>query len=74
MATNFGDFQNEVYAEAVKGKTSRYPFDFESIERKASEALPDWRSTMAPTLSIAPITVDVRRIPESPRCSCYPQW
>jgi lactate 2-monooxygenase len=42
MATNFGDFQNEVYAEAVKGKTSRYPFDFESIERKASEALPGW--------------------------------
>jgi hypothetical protein len=42
MATNFGDFQNLVYADAVKGKTSRYPFDFESIERKASEALPDW--------------------------------
>ncbi|HXO82523.1 MAG TPA: alpha-hydroxy-acid oxidizing protein [Mycobacterium sp.] len=42
MATNFGDFQNEVYAEAVKGVTTRYPFDFASIERKASEALPDW--------------------------------
>jgi lactate 2-monooxygenase len=42
MATNFGDFQNLVYADAVKGKTSRYPFDFESIQRKASEALPDW--------------------------------
>jgi len=39
---NFGDFQNEVYAEAVKGVTTRYPFDFASIERKASEALPDW--------------------------------
>jgi len=39
---NFGDFQNLVYAEAVKGKTSRYPFDFASIQRKASEALPDW--------------------------------
>ena len=42
MTTNFGDFQNEVYAEAVKGVTTRYPFDFASIERKASEALPDW--------------------------------
>ena len=39
---NFGDFQNLVYTEAVKGKTSRYPFDFQSIQRKASEALPDW--------------------------------
>src|SRR5271155_2188311 len=42
VAHNFGDFQNLVYAEAVKGKTSRYPFDFASIQRKASEALPDW--------------------------------
>jgi lactate 2-monooxygenase len=39
---NFGDFQNGVYAEAVHGVTTRYPFDFASIERKASEALPDW--------------------------------
>jgi lactate 2-monooxygenase len=42
MSANFGDFQNEVYAEAVQGITTRYPFDFPSIERKASEALPDW--------------------------------
>jgi hypothetical protein len=42
VTTNFGDFQNEVYAEAVQGVTTRYPFDFASIERKASEALPDW--------------------------------
>jgi lactate 2-monooxygenase len=42
VAHNFGDFQNLVYAEAVKGKISRYPFDFASIQRKASEALPDW--------------------------------
>jgi len=41
MADNFGDFQNLVYAEAVKGKSSRYPFDFQSIQRKASEALPE---------------------------------
>jgi hypothetical protein len=39
---NFGDFQNGVYAQAVQGITTRYPFDFASIERKASEALPDW--------------------------------
>jgi lactate 2-monooxygenase len=42
MSGNFGDFQLGVYADAVKGVNSRYPFDFRSIERKASEALPDW--------------------------------
>ncbi|MBV8292552.1 MAG: alpha-hydroxy-acid oxidizing protein [Mycobacterium sp.] len=39
---NFADFQNGVYAEAVRGVNSRYPFDFASVERKASETLPDW--------------------------------
>jgi lactate 2-monooxygenase len=42
MSDNFGDFQLGVYADAVKGVNSRYPFDFRSIERKAAEALPDW--------------------------------
>src|SRR3954452_24678850 len=42
VSENFGDFQLQVYADAVKGVTSRYPFDYRSIERKASEALPDW--------------------------------
>lgn len=42
MSGNFGDFQLGVYAEALRGISSRYPFDFESIERKAAEALPDW--------------------------------
>jgi lactate 2-monooxygenase len=42
MSGNFGDFQLGVYADAVKGVNSRYPFDFRSIERKAAEALPDW--------------------------------
>jgi FMN-dependent dehydrogenase len=42
MSSNFGDFQLRVYADVVKGVNSRYPFDFRSIERKASEALPDW--------------------------------
>ena len=42
MASNFGDFQLGVYADAVKGVISRFPFDFGSIERKASEALPEW--------------------------------
>ena len=41
-ASNFGDFQSGVYAEALRGVISRYPFDFASIERKASETLPDW--------------------------------
>jgi lactate 2-monooxygenase len=42
VSDNFGDFQLGVYADAVNGVNSRYPFDFRSIERKASEALPDW--------------------------------
>ena len=42
MPGNFGDFQIGVYFDAVNGINSRYPFDSESIERKASEALPDW--------------------------------
>jgi lactate 2-monooxygenase len=42
MSENFGDFQLGVYADAVKGVNSRYPFDARSIERKAGEALPDW--------------------------------
>lgn len=42
MSGNFGDFQLGVYADAVKGVNSRYPFDFRSIQRKASEALSDW--------------------------------
>ncbi|MGC1537702.1 MAG: alpha-hydroxy-acid oxidizing protein, partial [Candidatus Sulfotelmatobacter sp.] len=31
-----------MYADAVKGINSRFPFDARSIERKAAEALPDW--------------------------------
>ena len=42
MTKNFGDFQWSVYGDALRGVTSRYPFDFESIERKAIDALPDW--------------------------------
>ena len=42
MSENFGDFQLGVYADAVKGVNSRFPFDARSIERKAAEALPDW--------------------------------
>src|SRR6185437_8633717 len=42
MSKNFGDFQWSLYGDALRGITSRYPFDFESIERKAFEALPDW--------------------------------
>ena len=42
MSKNFGDFQWSVYGDGLRGITSRYPFDFESIERKAIDALPDW--------------------------------
>ena len=41
MPTNFGDLELGVYAEAAKGVNTRYPFDFQSIEHKASEARPD---------------------------------
>jgi lactate 2-monooxygenase len=36
------DFQLGVYADAVKGVNSRFPFDARSIELKAAEALSDW--------------------------------
>src|ERR1700757_3154687 len=42
MAKNFGDWQWTVYGDAVHGISSRFPFDFESIERKAFDAMPDW--------------------------------
>ena len=42
MTKNFGDWQWTVYGDAVHGISSRFPFDFESIERKAIDALPDW--------------------------------
>lgn len=42
MSKNFGDFQWSVYGDAVRGISSRYPFDFDSIERKAFDAMPDW--------------------------------
>ena len=42
MSKNFGDFQWSVYGDAIHGISSRFPFDFESIERKAFDAMPDW--------------------------------
>jgi lactate 2-monooxygenase len=42
VPSNFADFQIGVYFDAVHGVNSRYPFDSASIERKASEALPEW--------------------------------
>jgi len=42
MTKNFGDWQWTVYGDAVHGISSRFPFDFESIERKAFDAMPDW--------------------------------
>jgi hypothetical protein len=48
MFSNFGDFQMGVYADAVKGVNSRYPFDFRSTERKAAEPLPDWIAGQGP--------------------------
>jgi hypothetical protein len=38
MAVNFGDFQNNVYAEAVRGLTSRFPFDKATHHRQGDPA------------------------------------
>src|ERR1700721_80308 len=42
MTKDFGDWQWTVYGDAVHGRSSRFPFDFETIERKAVDAMPDW--------------------------------
>ncbi|WP_243750097.1 alpha-hydroxy-acid oxidizing protein [Nocardia ignorata] len=42
MMRRFGDFQNEIYGDGLRGRLPRYPVDIASLERKASEALPGW--------------------------------
>jgi lactate 2-monooxygenase len=38
----YGDYQFEIYFDGLDGRVPRYPVDFASLERKASEVLPWW--------------------------------
>ena len=38
--SHFGDFQNEIYRDGLRGVLPRLPVDFESLERRAQAALP----------------------------------
>jgi lactate 2-monooxygenase len=38
----YGDYQYEIYLNGLRGELPRYPADFESLERKAAEAMPSW--------------------------------
>lgn len=38
----YGDYQLEIYSDGLEGRLPKYPFDFASLERKASEVLPGW--------------------------------
>ncbi|MEV0336943.1 alpha-hydroxy-acid oxidizing protein [Nocardia sp. NPDC050717] len=42
MTRRFGDFQNEIYGDGLRGQLPRYPVDIDTLERKAAEALPSW--------------------------------
>lgn len=36
----YGDYQIEIYLGGLQGKLPRYPVDYSSLERAATEALP----------------------------------
>ena len=38
--SHFGDFQNEIYRDGLRGVLSRLPVDFDSLEERAQAALP----------------------------------
>ena len=38
--SHFGDFQNEIYRDGLRGVLSRLPVDFDSLEQRAQAALP----------------------------------
>lgn len=42
VAAQYGDYQLEIYLAGLQGVVPKYPVDFESLERKAAEALPPW--------------------------------
>ena len=42
MAAQFGDFQAEISRAGLAGDLPKYPFDFPTLERLGSDALPPW--------------------------------
>ncbi|MET9045747.1 MULTISPECIES: alpha-hydroxy-acid oxidizing protein [unclassified Streptomyces] len=40
--TQYGDFQDEIYEAGIRGVLPRYPVDFETLVRRAEQALPPW--------------------------------
>jgi lactate 2-monooxygenase len=38
----YGDYQFDIYLDGLQGKLPRYPVDFRSLERAATEVLPPW--------------------------------
>ncbi|WP_280424248.1 alpha-hydroxy-acid oxidizing protein, partial [Nocardia carnea] len=42
MAQQYGDFQLEIYRAGTKGILPRYPVDFQTLEHRAAETLPEW--------------------------------
>ena len=39
----FGDYQLDIYFDGTKGIKPEYAVDFETLEKKASTAMPDWK-------------------------------
>ena len=40
--SHFGDFQTQIYLDGLRGRLSRLPVDFDSLERRAQAAMPPW--------------------------------
>ncbi len=38
----YGDYQFEIYFDGIEGRVPRYPVDFASLERAATEVLPSF--------------------------------
>jgi lactate 2-monooxygenase len=38
----YGDYQFDIYLDGLQGKLPRYPVDYRSLERAATEVLPPW--------------------------------
>ena len=36
----YGDYQTDIYLDGLQGKLPRYPVDYRSLERAATEVLP----------------------------------
>jgi lactate 2-monooxygenase len=38
----YGDYEYEIYLDGLDGRLPKYPVDFASLERAASQVLPSW--------------------------------